>query len=764
MLSNRFLALDPDPYAPLDDHLDIRTLVLKAARSWSDPIRCQLWVTSLAKSEKRYYEAVSYCWDDDEKSNLIYVNDRPYYITDSLNSLLRYRREKDQSVTLWIDAICINQDDHEEKQKQVQLMREIYLCSNRLTIWLGSPSGDTRLAFTTILYILQGDPLKLPYLDGDSRRALNSLFDRPLWTRIWIVQEIILGTMFSKGSAAILRCGNFIASMPVFWEVISRISIYQDENRQHFPSIEKIVALWVLRRSIKGPSGEQSLKQLLSGRSSDSAPTLLDLMADYRQHKASDARDKVYGLLGISQTEDDFFRSIEVNYEAPASDLYTSVARFVIKQHGNLDLLKHCRGQVLKGLPSWVPDWSYFRKGKLLSAVLPQNQEDDEEEPDAESSKDPEKRADQACITGKVAAISVNADLTPGIYKNRESLTARISNQYFHSVREDASPSSYSLLIKDNVLWTQAIVLDELKVVHAPFPDELQVRWEACTEFMVAVGRCKYSALHRNGEEPNPYQTSSRREIAFWAAIFARDLYGEDTDFRSMLENEYQKWLPPVPENWQIEDPLVTVVSSGLLLLGVLAIIANAVQIGQGMQRNLLPQDWDEEKTAYFQRRFNALGKTWATQPYDLRSRPFGLPNVVPDPYVDSRPFKFRKVWDFDNNRLRDPDDLEILQDRILVCLPEDSYGQLRESYGAALGRSFFITRQGYMGLAPPDARRGDKVVLLDGNRFPFILRRVGMGKNTFELLGESYMETVVDTEVLETRCKEFSVERIAIV
>lgn len=169
MPSNPFLALDPDPYPPLDRPLDIRTLLLEPARSWSHPIKCQLQVISLAKSEGRYYEAVSYCWDDDQKSNLIDVNDRPYYITDSLNSFLRYRRDKDQSVTLWIDAICINQDDHEEKQKQVQLMRGIYLCSNRLTVWLGSPSGDTQLAFAAMLYILEGDDLKLPYLDGDSR-------------------------------------------------------------------------------------------------------------------------------------------------------------------------------------------------------------------------------------------------------------------------------------------------------------------------------------------------------------------------------------------------------------------------------------------------------------------------------------------------------------------------------------------------------------------------------------------------------------------
>ena len=556
-------------------------------------------MSSLAKSEEHYYEAVSYCWDDEKKLYLIHVNDRPYYVTDSVNRFLRYRRDKDQSVTLWIDAICINQDDHEEKQKQVQLMREIYLCSNRLMVWLGSPSGDTHLAFATILYILQGDDLKLPYPDGNSRRALNSLFDRPLWTRIWIVQEIILGTMFSKGSAAVLQCDDFMAPMPAFWEVVHRISNYQVENRQHFPSTKKIVALWDLRKSIEGPSGEQSLKQLLSGRSPDSAPTLLRLMAGHRQHKASDARDKVYGVLGISQTEDDFFKSIVVDYEAPASELYGRVASSVIQRHANLDLLEHCRGQAFKGLPSWVPDWSYFRKGNLLSAVLAQDEENDApqvEGSDAESLEGPEKGADQACITGRVAAISVNADLTPGIYKHRGSLIARIRNQYLDSVREDASPASCSLTIKDNVLWTQAIVLDELKVVHAPFPDKLQIRWEACTEFMVAVGRCKHSALHQNEEEPNPYQTSSRKEIAFWAAIFACDLKGEDTDFRSMLETQYQQWLPLVPEEWQIGNPRVTVLSSGLLTLGVLAVITNAVEVGQGMQTNLLPQDWDEEK------------------------------------------------------------------------------------------------------------------------------------------------------------------------
>lgn len=286
----------------------------------------------------------------------------------------------------------------------------------------------------------------------------------------------------------------------------------------------------------------------------------------------------------------------------------------------------------------------------------------------------------------------------------------------------------------------------------------------------MAVGRCKYSELHGNEEEPNPYQTSSRKEIAFWTAIFGYDLYGEDTDFRSRIEDKYQEWLPPVPEEWQIKNPRVTVLSSGLLTIGVLAATTNAISVGQGMQFNLIPRDWDEEKIAFFQRRFNALGQTWETQPYDLRSRPFDLPNVVPDPYLESRPIKDWNRYDVLENRFENVDNnvssegKEFTRTHTRLCMPEENVGEQRGCYRAALGRSFFKTSHGYMGLAPPDARSGDKVVLLDGTRFPFILRQTGSGKNTFTLLGESFMETVVDTEAVETRCKELFVERIAIV
>lgn len=771
MPTNPFLALDPDPYAPLERRLDIRVLILEPARSWNNEIYCRLEVVSLAKSDGRYYEAVSYCWGSDEKSCSMKLNERPYYITDSLNEFLRYRREKDESVTLWIDAICIDQDNLEEKRKQVRLMRDIYLCSNRLTIWLGLPSDNAELAFGAMYYILEGDEFKLPYLPGDARLALTAFFDRPWWTRIWIVQEFIMGTLCLDGSNALLRCGNLTFPVPAFWEVIDRIDNYQGELRQHFPSIQKIVALQELKKSVQGPDRLSSLKHLLSGRSSNSAPSLQELMIQYRRYKASDARDKIYGLLGISQTEDAFFRSIEVNYEMPACELYQKIASFAIKQ-GDLNLLKHCRGQELQGLPSWVPDWSYFRNGYLLDDALYLKQKKDNPEDEdlvAEIMKDIEGRGEQRCVTAVVADLLIDSDAAVDVHSRKTSLLARIQNIYFHGPPSNPSPSSSSLSIEGSILRAKVVVLDELKTVHPPFPEELELHWEACTEFMVAVGNCKHSTLHQNEREPSPYSTALGREIAFWRAIFGYDLDGEDLDFKFMIEKNCKTWLPTLPKTWKMKEPRVTVLSSGLLALAVTAAATGdaSVELGQGMQTNLIPRDWDEEKIAFFQRRFNDLGRTWEMQPYDLHSRPFQLPNVVPDPYLESRPTEYynrSKLSNAFKAQFKDHlfEDKEIPLPRVFLCKPKE--GLYKGPYTAALGRSFFMTKQGYVGLAPPDSQKGDHVALLDGVKFPFILRESGNKGSTYKLVGEAFMDTVIDGELLEERCKAFRVEHISIV
>lgn len=188
------------------------------------------------------------------------------------------------------------------------------------------------------------------------------------------------------------------------------------------------------------------------------------------------------------------------------------------------------------------------------------------------------------------------------------------------------------------------------------------------------------------------------------------------------------------------------------------------------MQTNLIPRDWDEEKIAVFQRRFNALGQTWETQPYDLRSRPFDLPNVVPDPFLKSRPVKNRNPYNLLENRYKNANNDRPSEDKLFsrtrtsLCMPEENVGEQRGCYGAALDRSFFKTSHGYMGLALSDTRSGDKVILLNDIRIPFILRKTRSEKNTFQLLSELFIKTIVNIEIIKTRYKDLFIERIIII
>jgi hypothetical protein len=98
------------------------------------------------------YAALSYAWGKDEFTFPVILNSRLFYITPSLaEALLHFLhlRLPKHSLLLWIDQICINQQDEPERECQVRIMPEIYSRANEVLIWL-SPSTfhkNTHLAF-----------------------------------------------------------------------------------------------------------------------------------------------------------------------------------------------------------------------------------------------------------------------------------------------------------------------------------------------------------------------------------------------------------------------------------------------------------------------------------------------------------------------------------------------------------------------------------------------------------------------------------------
>ncbi|KAK4099235.1 HET-domain-containing protein, partial [Parathielavia hyrcaniae] len=177
----------------------IRVLDL-APGAGDDPIRCSLSQQPLKGPES--YEAVSYVWGDANRPHniicnwrvpMIYDNDYAlmapnkvtdnFKVTDNLHKLLRHLRSPDESRRLWIDQICINQDDEAEKGGQIRMMAEIYAGASRVVIWLALDPRPVDI-----------EEICHDMVHFDSFRHLNHFLENTPWfRRAWTFQESVMG-------------------------------------------------------------------------------------------------------------------------------------------------------------------------------------------------------------------------------------------------------------------------------------------------------------------------------------------------------------------------------------------------------------------------------------------------------------------------------------------------------------------------------------------------------------------------------------------
>ncbi|KAI1427448.1 heterokaryon incompatibility protein-domain-containing protein [Xylaria sp. FL1777] len=130
-------------YPQLDlDAKTIRLLELSPAEFSVLPIHCQLVEKKLTPSIS--YKALSYSWKNEDATPdvAVFCNSKPIYVSANLHAALRRLRAPDEVVRIWVDAICINQQDHAERAYQVGMMRDIYQNSSEVLIWLGESGLD----------------------------------------------------------------------------------------------------------------------------------------------------------------------------------------------------------------------------------------------------------------------------------------------------------------------------------------------------------------------------------------------------------------------------------------------------------------------------------------------------------------------------------------------------------------------------------------------------------------------------------------------
>jgi hypothetical protein len=128
------------------------------------------------------YTALSCVWGDAKVKERILVNGQEFDITVNLNTTLRYIRDPNRKRLIWADDIYINQSDLLEKNQQVAQIGQMYQSAQHTIIFLGESTFDSDIIIDTLQ---SRDWL------SNSTLPLNSMFDRPWFTRVWIFQELV---------------------------------------------------------------------------------------------------------------------------------------------------------------------------------------------------------------------------------------------------------------------------------------------------------------------------------------------------------------------------------------------------------------------------------------------------------------------------------------------------------------------------------------------------------------------------------------------
>jgi hypothetical protein len=184
----------PIDYIHLAPKTEIRLLTLKQG-SGADPITCTLRHATQGEEE---YQALSYEWgDESEDDPSILVQDQPIGVRRNLFEALKNIRKPSEDLQLWIDAICINQANIQEKNHQVAMMGEIFASAISVIAWLGPAKEGSDLAMDWMADKIR---LRLNLLrcgkSSSELAAVVALCHRPYWRRVWIIQELFLARSY----------------------------------------------------------------------------------------------------------------------------------------------------------------------------------------------------------------------------------------------------------------------------------------------------------------------------------------------------------------------------------------------------------------------------------------------------------------------------------------------------------------------------------------------------------------------------------------
>ncbi|KAI9640035.1 hypothetical protein NHQ30_011597 [Ciborinia camelliae] len=324
MKMNRF------SYDPLDPSVDgIRLLHLLPGLDSTQP-RC--FLNCVTFGERPKYDAISYTWGNEARQQPIILNDQYFLVTKNLyDALICLQQQSTEGLVLWVDAICINQDDISERNRQLTIMPYIYERAKLVVIWLRNDDH--------IKPPIWPEPKKIPPFEMSDHteqymeqqllyRYLIKICSNEYWNRLWIIQEI------GKARKLMISFGQELIDWQLFVETITL----------PWPHPGKVMA------ETKEPSESRHRRTAFSHtvpwklyyqllNKYDGGHKLQNLLANHRQALCKEPRDKVYGLIGLAT---DCYAGFPMDYRKTLYEVWKDTVLFK-----NSDTHAH-QGDILK--------------------------------------------------------------------------------------------------------------------------------------------------------------------------------------------------------------------------------------------------------------------------------------------------------------------------------------------------------------------------------------------------------------------------------
>ncbi|PMD52210.1 HET-domain-containing protein [Hyaloscypha bicolor E] len=385
-------------YRPLDfDSFEIRLLKFKRVEprplGFKPRLTCSLEYASLINPPD--YIALSYCWGNATKTKKITINNYKsarstqatlnlYEALDNVLLMNHNRRTgtheyEDHSVLVWVDALCINQEDPVERSQQVRQMRQIYSRASEVISWI--PCGSEQAVDYLVRNRFQGEGIETE-VQLPSRKRTNSVpvngsntenddmllkdktrkewvnqgwdimedfFIQAYWRRVWVIQEVAVATKVK------VLCGSY----EIPWEDVAAVLAMWKKNPDIVP-IDKRAYLKAMHL-VEFRDRFQVKREPIS---------LLDAMRWSYQTEATDPRDKIFALLGLCH---DGATYVPVpNYKQPLEEIIADMSKSMMSFDRSLDLmcLKGTALEEQSNLPSWTPNWVNLWSGSLHSMTV----------------------------------------------------------------------------------------------------------------------------------------------------------------------------------------------------------------------------------------------------------------------------------------------------------------------------------------------------------------------------------------------------------